>query len=86
MNCVLDCRAGGRRADGPGPAHPPARPQGAGGLHIPPGLHPLLSAVFTAWLQVVSVYGGPGSQTVSDRWAVGWEAYLATTRNWIVAR
>ena len=30
-------------------------------------------------------YGGPGTQTVSSKWAVGWDTYLASHRNFIVA-
>ena len=30
-------------------------------------------------------YGGPGSQTVDTAWAVGWDTYLASQRNFIIA-
>ena len=30
-------------------------------------------------------YGGPGTQTVSSRWTLGWDSYLASQRNFIVA-
>ena len=30
-------------------------------------------------------YGGPGTQTVSSKWSLGWDAYLASQRNFIVA-
>ena len=30
-------------------------------------------------------YGGPGTQTVSNKWSLGWDAYLASQRNFIVA-
>ena len=30
-------------------------------------------------------YGGPGTQTVSSKWAVGWDTFLASHRNFIVA-
>ena len=30
-------------------------------------------------------YGGPGTQTVSSKWGVGWDTYLASQRNFIVA-
>jgi len=34
---------------------------------------------------LVYVYGGPGSQMVSDSWAVGWGEYLVTSKNIIYA-
>jgi len=34
---------------------------------------------------LVYVYGGPGSQMVSDSWSVGWGEYLVTSRNVIYA-
>ena len=30
-------------------------------------------------------YGGPGTQTVTSKWAVGWDTFLASHRNFIVA-
>ena len=30
---------------------------------------------------LVYVYGGPGSQQVSDSWTLGWGEYLVTSRN-----
>ena len=29
-------------------------------------------------------YGGPGTQTVSSAWSVGWDTYLASMRDFIV--
>ena len=34
----------------------------------------------------MSRYGGPGTQTVDQRWGVGWDTYLASKRNFIVAQ
>eukprot|EP00090_Calanus_glacialis_P007913 TRINITY_DN16308_c0_g1_i1.p1 TRINITY_DN16308_c0_g1~~TRINITY_DN16308_c0_g1_i1.p1 ORF type:complete len:847 (-),score=98.44 TRINITY_DN16308_c0_g1_i1:552-3092(-) len=34
---------------------------------------------------LINVYGGPGTQTVSSKWSVGWDTYLASQRNFIVA-
>ena len=47
----------------------------------------LLSAfyVHTYLCLYVSRYGGPGSQTVDERWSVGWHTYLASNRDFIVA-
>ena len=30
-------------------------------------------------------YGGPGTQTVDSRWGIGWNTYLASKRDFIVA-
>ena len=30
-------------------------------------------------------YGGPRTQTVSSKWSIGWDTYLASQRNFIVA-
>ena len=32
-----------------------------------------------------SRYGGPGTQTVDHRWTVGWDTYLASKRDFVVA-
>ena len=34
-----------------------------------------------AYPVLVYVYGGPGSQMVSDKWTLGWGEYLVTSRN-----
>ena len=30
---------------------------------------------------VIEVYGGPESQTVDNRWSIGWKDYLVTNYN-----
>jgi len=34
---------------------------------------------------IVNIYGGPGTQAVSEQWGIGWDTYLASQRNFIVA-
>jgi len=34
---------------------------------------------------LVNIYGGPGTQTVSEKWSVSWDTFLASQRNFIVA-
>jgi len=50
-------------------------------LTIPPVLREEEDFVFPL---LVNVYGGPGSQTVSSGWSVGWDTYLASMRDFIV--
>ena len=42
-------------------------------------------SIFLIYLSM-SRYGGPGTQTVDQRWGVGWDTYLASKRNFIVAQ
>ncbi|XP_054275243.1 inactive dipeptidyl peptidase 10-like [Macrosteles quadrilineatus] len=52
-------------------------------LHLPPGLR---EEEITRYPLVLQVYGGPGSQLVTDRWKVDWNTYLASSRDLIVAQ
>ncbi|XP_049940274.1 inactive dipeptidyl peptidase 10-like [Schistocerca serialis cubense] len=51
-------------------------------LHLPPGLREYEDMVFPL---ILHVCGAPGSQLVSSLWNMGWPAYLASRRNFIVA-
>ncbi|KAF4532688.1 hypothetical protein B566_EDAN002924 [Ephemera danica] len=51
-------------------------------LHLPPGLR---EDEITRYPLVVRVYGGPGTQLVSERWKLDWSTYLASNRDFIVA-
>ncbi|CAH1164731.1 unnamed protein product [Phaedon cochleariae] len=52
-------------------------------LHLPPGLR---EDEITRYPLVVQVYGGPGSQLVTDRWRVDWTTYLASHEDFVVAQ
>jgi len=51
-------------------------------LTLPPVLREEEDFIFPL---IVNIYGGPGTQTVSSKWSVGWDTYLASQRNFIVA-
>lgn len=52
-------------------------------LHLPPGLK---EEEITKYPLVVQVYGGPGSQLVTERWRLDWNSYLASNKDYIVAQ
>ncbi|KAJ1526921.1 hypothetical protein ONE63_008469 [Megalurothrips usitatus] len=52
-------------------------------LHLPPGLR---EEEITRYPLVVQVYGGPGTQLVTDKWRIDWSTYLASNRDFIVAQ
>ncbi|KAK7872130.1 hypothetical protein R5R35_005205 [Gryllus longicercus] len=52
-------------------------------LHLPPGLR---EDEITRYPLVVQVYGGPGTQLVTERWKLDWSTYLAGSRDFIVAQ
>lgn len=52
-------------------------------LHLPPGLR---EDEITRYPLVVQVYGGPGSQLVTERWRIDWNTYLASTKDFIIAQ
>ncbi|XP_034241938.1 venom dipeptidyl peptidase 4 [Thrips palmi] len=52
-------------------------------LHLPPGLR---EEEITRYPLVVQVYGGPGTQLVTEKWRVDWSTYLASNRDFIVAQ
>ncbi|CAB3385449.1 Hypothetical predicted protein [Cloeon dipterum] len=52
-------------------------------LHLPPGLR---EDEITQYPLVVHIYGGPGSQLVTERWRLDWNTYLASKRDYIVAQ
>lgn len=52
-------------------------------LHLPPGLR---EDEITRYPMVVQVYGGPGSQLVTDMFKIDWNTYLASRKNVIVAQ
>lgn len=52
-------------------------------LHLPPGLR---EDEITRYPLVVQVYGGPGSQLVTERWRVDWNTYLAGSKDFIIAQ
>lgn len=52
-------------------------------LHLPPGLR---EDEITRYPLVVQVYGGPGSQLVTERWRIDWNTYLAGNKDFIVAQ
>ncbi|XP_063218410.1 dipeptidyl aminopeptidase-like protein 6 [Bacillus rossius redtenbacheri] len=52
-------------------------------LHLPPGLR---EEEITKYPLVVQVYGGPGTQLVTERWKLDWNTYLAGNRDFIVAQ
>lgn len=52
-------------------------------LHLPPGLR---EDEITRYPLVVQVYGGPGSQLVTERWRIDWNTYLAGNKDFIIAQ
>ncbi|KAE8740739.1 hypothetical protein FOCC_FOCC013759 [Frankliniella occidentalis] len=52
-------------------------------LHLPPGLR---EEEITRYPLVVQVYGGPGTQLVTEKWRVDWSTYLASYKDFIVAQ
>ncbi|XP_026680630.1 prolyl endopeptidase FAP [Diaphorina citri] len=52
-------------------------------LYYPPRLR---EDEITRYPLVLQVYGGPGSQLVTDRWKIDWNTYLAGNRDYIVAQ
>ncbi|KAG8038791.1 hypothetical protein G9C98_000346 [Cotesia typhae] len=52
-------------------------------LYLPPGLR---EEEITRYPMVVQVYGGPGSQLVTDMFKIDWNTYLASKKNIIVAQ
>lgn len=52
-------------------------------LHLPPGLK---EDEITRYPLVVQVYGGPGSQLVTERWRIDWNTYLTSSKDFIVAQ
>lgn len=52
-------------------------------LQLPPGMD--LSGK-TKYPMLIDVYAGPGSFAGADRFEVGWNAYLVTSRKYIVAQ
>lgn len=52
-------------------------------LYLPPGLREDEEMTFPL---ILHVCGAPGSQLVSEQWAVDWGTYLASNRNFIVAQ
>ncbi|XP_063983227.1 uncharacterized protein LOC135165658 [Diachasmimorpha longicaudata] len=52
-------------------------------LHLPPGLR---EDEITQYPMVVQVYGGPGTQLVTDMFKIDWNTYLASRKNVIVAQ
>ncbi|XP_018575079.1 venom dipeptidyl peptidase 4-like, partial [Anoplophora glabripennis] len=52
-------------------------------LHLPPGLR---EDEITRYPLVVQVYGGPGSQLVTERWRIDWNTYLSGHKDFIIAQ
>ncbi|VEN54444.1 unnamed protein product, partial [Callosobruchus maculatus] len=52
-------------------------------LHLPPGLR---EDEITRYPLVVQVYGGPGSQLVTERWRIDWTTFLVSQKDYIVAQ
>ncbi|KAK0157917.1 hypothetical protein PV328_011602 [Microctonus aethiopoides] len=52
-------------------------------LYLPPGLR---EDEITRYPMVVQVYGGPGTQLVTDMFKIDWNTYLASRKNIIVAQ
>lgn len=52
-------------------------------LHLPPGLR---EDEITRYPLVVQVYGGPGSQLVTERWRIDWNTYLTSQKDFIIAQ
>ncbi|XP_048523201.1 venom dipeptidyl peptidase 4-like [Dendroctonus ponderosae] len=52
-------------------------------LHLPPGLR---EDEITRYPLVVQVYGGPGSQLVTERWRVDWNTFLTGNKDFIIAQ
>ncbi|XP_063905183.1 inactive dipeptidyl peptidase 10 isoform X2 [Zophobas morio] len=52
-------------------------------LHLPPGLR---EDEITRYPLVVQVYGGPGSQLVTERWRIDWNTYLTGHKDFIIAQ
>ncbi|KAL3288157.1 hypothetical protein HHI36_002608 [Cryptolaemus montrouzieri] len=52
-------------------------------LHLPPGLR---EDEITRYPLVVQVYGGPGSQLVTERWRIDWNTYLTGNKDFIIAQ
>lgn len=60
----------------------------SGGYHaqvrllLPPGLR---QEEITKYPLMLHVYSGPGTQLVTDKWKIGWNTYLASNKDYIVA-
>lgn len=52
-------------------------------LFLPPGLR---EDEITRYPLVVQVYGGPGSQLVTEKWRIDWNTYLAGHKDFIIAQ
>ncbi|XP_072379446.1 inactive dipeptidyl peptidase 10 isoform X2 [Diabrotica undecimpunctata] len=52
-------------------------------LHLPPGLR---EDEITRYPLIVQVYGGPGSQLVTERWRIDWNTYLSGNKDFIIAQ
>ncbi|XP_066142591.1 inactive dipeptidyl peptidase 10 [Euwallacea fornicatus] len=52
-------------------------------LFLPPGLR---EDEITRYPLVVQVYGGPGSQLVTESWRIDWNTFLAGNKNFIIAQ
>ncbi|KAF7993846.1 hypothetical protein HCN44_011115 [Aphidius gifuensis] len=52
-------------------------------LYLPPGLR---EDEITRYPMVVQVYGGPGTQLVTDMYKIDWNTYLSSRKNVIVAQ
>ncbi|XP_045483534.1 inactive dipeptidyl peptidase 10 isoform X2 [Harmonia axyridis] len=52
-------------------------------LHLPPGLR---EDEITRYPLVVQVYGGPGSQLVTERWRMDWNTFLTGNKDFIIAQ
>ncbi|XP_017772534.1 PREDICTED: inactive dipeptidyl peptidase 10 [Nicrophorus vespilloides] len=52
-------------------------------LILPPGLR---EDEITRYPLIVQVYGGPGSQLVTERWRIDWNTYLTGNKDYIVAQ
>lgn len=52
-------------------------------MYMPPGLR---EDEITKYPMVVHVYSGPGTQLVNERWSIDWNAYLASSKDYIVTQ
>ncbi|KAL1513944.1 hypothetical protein ABEB36_003282 [Hypothenemus hampei] len=52
-------------------------------LHLPPGLR---EDEITRYPLIVQVYGGPGSQLVTEKWRIDWNTFLTSNKDFIVAQ
>ncbi|KAK6630046.1 hypothetical protein RUM44_005444 [Polyplax serrata] len=52
-------------------------------LQFPPGLR---EDEVTKYPLIVQVYGGPGTQLVTDRWKIDWSTFLASGKDYIIAQ